>query len=667
MNLEQIVLTALIGTSLLFFFSRLFQIVRAIGKGTKEKWTDHLGTRIWNVIVYGIFHRKVYKEKSPGLLHSFIFWAFFFLSFSAVEIVIEGYIEGFRLPLGPLNGPLYLAQDLTALLGIIGVSMALYRRLISKPQRLIREGNKAPTGLLPFIPIVLVSLFFVNAARIMEDGEAAMASWRPVSSIVAAGLSGAGLSGIAPALESSMWWLFVVVLFFLVARFPYTKHSHPIFAFFNILFRSPKPIGAMAPIPPEKMDSPGVHSVYDFSRISLVNAFSCTECGRCAENCPLHADEAKTDPTHLNPMYLMTRLKDAILSKGHPVEASKGLAADSGIPATQDLFVSVLKPEAVWTCMTCLGCVDACPVMNDQVSKVLEMRRRLVAKGEVDAGLQRALQSLDRYGNSFKGTPKARTKWTRKIPTPIKDVRKEQADILWFVGDYASYDARCQELTARTADVFLRLGINYGILHDGEWNAGNDVRRVGEEGLFGKLRDHNIETMKGCQFRDIVTTDPHTYNTLKNEYSKTNGGRVLHYTELLEELLRSGRLKPARKLSYKVTYHDPCYLGRYNGIYEAPRNILRALGVDVVEMARNRDRSFCCGAGGGRIWMEDIQQEKERPADSRVREAAGLQGVDTLVVTCPKDYVMFVDAVKANGLENTLHVKDLIELVEEAL
>jgi len=668
MNIEQqVVLTALIVVSLFFFFRRLVKIVIAVGKGKKDKWFDNLGTRIWNVIGVGVFQRRIYKEKSPGLLHSFIFWAFLFLSLVAGEVILQAYIAGFTLPLGPLDGPLYLAQDLTALLGVTGAGMALYRRLVSKPQRLIRENNKAPTGLLPFIPLVLIAMFFLNAARIMQDAAAASASWRPASNVLATGLSAAGLAGSAANLETAMFWLFVVVLFYLVAKFPYTKHSHPIFAIFNILFRRPKPIGAMDPVPPEKMDSPGVHSVFDFSRLALVNAFACAECGRCAERCPNHSDEKKTDVARINPMYLMNRMKEAILSKDRAPETAKAVATDGGIPISQDLFSSVLTPEAVWSCMTCLSCVDACPVMNDQMSKILEMRRYLVAQGEIDAGLQRAMQSLDRYGNSFKGTPKARTKWVKKIPEPIKDIREEKADILWFVGDYASYDARCQELTARTAKVFNRLSVNYGILHDGEWNSGNDVRRVGEEGLYGKLRDHNMEAMKTCEFRDIVTTDPHSYNTLKNEYSNGHKGRVLHYTELLNEMLQSGRLKPARKLPYKVTYHDPCYLGRYNGIYDAPRNLLKALGVETVEMERTRDRSFCCGAGGGRIWMEDVSQEKERPADSRVKEAAELQGVDTLVVSCPKDYVMFTDAVKANGLEGKLHIKDIIELVEEVL
>jgi Fe-S oxidoreductase len=459
-----------------------------------------------------------------------------------------------------------------------------------------------------------------------------------------------------------MWWVHIVALFTFLAWFPYTKHSHIVFAVFNVFFRKPEPMGAMRSVPVERVGSPGAASVRDLTWTSLLNAFACTECGRCTDNCPAHASGAAMDPMHL-----MMRLRGAVLVGGGSPGMPGKTAADGGVLPGEDLFVAVHDPEAIWSCMTCYACVDGCPVMNNHLSIILEMRRQLTSRGTVAPGLQGALESLSRYGNSFKATPKARTKWARVGAPAVKDARKEAVGMLWFVGDYASYDARCQGLTARTANVLARAGLDFGVLHEGEWNAGNDVRRAGEEGLFEALRDHNVDAMKACTFRDIVTTDPHTYNTLKNEYPRTNGGRVLHYTELLDELIQAGRLRFSKKLAYRVTYHDPCYLGRYNGVYDAPRRVLAAMGVDLVEMPRNRSRSFCCGAGGGRIWMEEIRGEKERPADMRVREAAALEGVTVLAVACPKDYVMFTDAVKSAGLEGSLQIRDIIELVEEAL
>jgi Fe-S oxidoreductase len=236
------------------------------------------------------------------------------------------------------------------------------------------------------------------------------------------------------------------------------------------------------------------------------------------------------------------------------------------------------------------------------------------------------------------------------------------------VGDYASYNATLTDITRKTAEVFQKAGLNFGILHESERNSGNDVRRVGEEGLFEMLVEKNSQVLSKVKFQTIITTDPHSFNTLKNEYPETGNGRmnVLHYAQLLDQMIAGGQLKFTKKLGYKVTYHDPCYLGRYNGIYDAPRRVIEATGCELIEMPRHGDRSFCCGAGGGRIWMEE-KQVKERPSESRIREAMGLDGIKAFIVACPKDLTMYRDAVKTTGHEKSLDVKDLIELVYEAL
>jgi Fe-S oxidoreductase len=296
------------------------------------------------------------------------------------------------------------------------------------------------------------------------------------------------------------------------------------------------------------------------------------------------------------------------------------------------------------------------------------MRRYLVDEGQIDTQLQDALANLGRYGNSFGQSERMRAKWTQPIQPKIKDARKEPVDYLWFVGDYASYHASLTDVTSKTAEVFQKAGLDFGILYEGERNSGNDARRAGEEGLFEMLVEENTSAISRCEFNAIVTTDPHTYNTLKNEYpAEINGGRpILHYTELLDQLITSGKLKFSKKLNYKVTYQDPCYLGRYNEVYDAPRRIILATGCQLVEMPRHHDQSFCCGAGGGRIWMDEIEV-KERPSEARINEAVGLNGVQVFTVTCPKDVTMFQDAVKTTGQEDRIVVKDLIELVHEAV
>jgi len=276
--------------------------------------------------------------------------------------------------------------------------------------------------------------------------------------------------------------------------------------------------------------------------------------------------------------------------------------------------------------------------------------------------------ALPKSGWLIGKSAKQRAMWTRSIKPKIKDIRREAAHTLWFVGDYASYSPALTDITQTTAKVFRQAGLDFGLLYDAERNAGNDVRRVGEEGLFELLMTKNKAMLDKCQFEEIVTTDPHTYHTLKKEYGLNGQGPpVHHYTELLDRMISSGELTPKRQLDYSVTYHDPCYLGRYNGIYDAPRRVLEAIGCRVVEMPRNRDRALCCGAGGGRIWMDE-GEVTERPAEARIREAAALDGgVQIFVVACPKDITMYKDAVKATGHEDRLVVKDLIELVDESL
>jgi Fe-S oxidoreductase len=304
----------------------------------------------------------------------------------------------------------------------------------------------------------------------------------------------------------------------------------------------------------------------------------------------------------------------------------------------------------------------------EHVDRVVDFRRYLVSEGRVDNLLQGTLANLNRYGNSFGQSERARAKWSTSLQSKVKDVRKEPAEYLWFVGDYASYNPTLAPVTRQTAEVFQKADLDFGLLYEGERNAGNDVRRAGEEGLFEFLVAKNAAALEKSQCQAIVTTDPHSFNTLKNEYpaSALAGRPVLHYTELLDQLITCGKLKFTKKLDYTVTYHDPCYLGRYNQVYDAPRRVILATGCKLVEMPRNHAQALCCGAGGGRIWMEE-KAIKERPSENRVREAAGLSQVQTLVAACPKDVVMFRDAVKTTALEDRLAVRDLIELVFEAL
>jgi Fe-S oxidoreductase len=432
----------------------------------------------------------------------------------------------------------------------------------------------------------------------------------------------------------------------------------------NLLFHD-ETSAKRLPAVPQDAGSMGYQGLTDFTWKELMDLDACTKCGRCHVACPARAAGMPLSP------------RDLILELREHAERSLGGRSwlhESAIREVDHTVTGkVIKVETLWACTTCMACVEACPVGIEHVPLIVQMRRKLVEDGTMDGNLQSVLEKLARYGNSFGQSERLRGRWTQGLPFKVKDIRKEPAELLWFVGDYASYDPSLQELTRATARVFQKAGLDFGILYDGERNSGNDVRRVGEEGLFETLVSKNLSVLKNCEFKEIVTTDPHSYNTLKNEYpeflaSQNGAWQVSHYTEVLARLLETGRLVPSRRLNYRATYHDPCYLARYNAVTEAPRRILKALGVDFIEMPRAGENTFCCGAGGGRFWMSDTRAPgMPTSSEQRIQEALALGNIDLFVVGCPKDVTMYRDGVKTSGNEGRITVKDLIELVEEAL
>jgi Fe-S oxidoreductase len=325
----------------------------------------------------------------------------------------------------------------------------------------------------------------------------------------------------------------------------------------------------------------------------------------------------------------------------------------------------VVKEQTLWSCTTCMACVEACPVGIEHVSTIVQMRRALVDEGRMEATLQDTLQNFATQGNSFGKSARQRARWTKGLDFKVKDARSEPVRYLWFVGDFAAFDERVAGLSRTLATILHDAGVDFGILYEDERNSGNDVRRIGEEGLFEMLVEQNMAAFGKATFDEILTTDPHSLNTLRNEYPEFGLDKpVRHYTELLASLVEDGTI-PVKPLGRTVTYHDPCYLARYNRVTDAPRRLLSALGCTVKEMPRNRDNTFCCGAGGGRIWMDDSNLA-ERPSENRIREAHSI-GVDTFVVACPKDMTMYTDAVKTTGHEGTMTVVDVVQLLDAAL
>ncbi|MFC2063861.1 (Fe-S)-binding protein [Chloroflexota bacterium] len=615
------------------------------------------GERIKGLIIYVGGQRRLFRVLLPGTAHFFIFWGFIFLSLTILQAIAEGLMTfstpNFVLPFVGQFGLLALLQDIFALVVIFAIAYALYIRLIVNPERYKGSHKSQGVIVLIFILIIMLSLYIMNGIRI-NLGKDSLEVWRPISRAI--GLIFAGFnSNIQFIIEEVAYWIHLGVVLLFLTELPIGKHFHVVTSIPAVLLRNLEPRGKM-PAAPEFGEEIGISSKEQFRWRQMLDFYTCTECGRCQDVCP-----AYTSGLPLSPKMLMIDLRDHLKDNG----TVPGKQLSPTTTEEKKLVGDVISDQVLWACSTCYACDEECPLFIEHVTPIVDMRRHLVIEGRVDSELQGTLENLGRYGNSFGQSERMRAKWTQSIQPKIKDARREPIEYLWFVGDYASYSPALKDITIKTAEVFQSAGLNFGILYDAERNSGGDVRRTGEEGLYEMLSEKNIASIEKCNFQTIVTTDPHTYNTLKNEYSFSKNYPILHYSELIEHLIQSGKIILTQKLGKKVTYHDPCYLGRYNNIFDPPRNVIRALGCELIEMPRNADNALCCGAGGGRIWMSE-DDIKERPSEIRIREAAELFGVTDFVVTCPKDITMFRDAIKTTGNDERMVVKDLIELVHEA-
>jgi Fe-S oxidoreductase len=620
------------------------------------------GERLKGLVIFVGGQVRLFRFLWPGTAHFFIFWGFLALSLTILQAILEGLLSfndpNFVLPILGTFGPLAFLQDVLAVVVIGAVGYGLYLRQIVDPERYKGSHKSQGVMVLLFIFTIMLSLLVINGIRI-NLGEDPIAGWRPISAAI--GTLFAGLNEPAQvAIEESAYWVHLGVVLVFLTELPGGKHFHVVTSLPAVLLRNLEPVGRL----PEALEldgEVGVSAVEHFQWRQMLDFYTCTECGRCQDVCP-----AYNSGLALSPKMLMMGLRDNLMARGE-VLASQGPNGNGSALLDQALVGEVITDDVLWACTTCYACDQECPLFIEHVTPIVDMRRHLVIEGRVEAELQDALANLGRYGNSFGKSERMRARWTKGLQPKVKDARKEPVEYLWFVGDYASYHASLKDISLMTAEVFRAAELDFGLMYEGERNSGNDVRRVGEEGLFEMLVEKNQSALEISGHQAVVTTDPHTFNTLKNEYPPDGSRPVLHYTQLLDQLARDGRLQFTRKLGYRVTYHDPCYLGRYNDVYDEPRRVIEATGCDLVEMPRCRDRTFCCGAGGGRIWMPDPPEMESRPAEQRVIEAAALQGVSTLVVACPKDLVMFQDAVKTAGLEGQIVVRDLIELVAEAL
>jgi Fe-S oxidoreductase len=626
-------------------------------------------------------HRTVARrDAKAGAAHRLIFFGFVLLFLGTATITLEYDILeplfGIRFWHGEFYLIFSLVLDIAGVALIGGLAYMMYRRGwlklpkldYARPDRSLGDPDfdrpqyrREDWAFLWTLLIIGCTGYLLEAARLVwlqARPDVWDTRWySPVGAAVAEGLRSLGLSAHGgEVLRSSLWWFHGLLALTFIALIPFTKVKHIFTALGSLMVRDPLAAQRLPRIP-DSQAAPGVSKITDFTWKQLLNLDACTKCGRCHEACPARAVGAPLSP------------RDVILSLREFANAT----LESGVlPDAAELDVHGKGPgqvamETLWSCRTCMACVEICPVAVEHVPIIVQMRRKLVEDGAMDPLLTKTLQTIHKTGNSFGESKRKRGSWSKSLPFKIKDARKEPVEVLWFVGDYASFDPRNQKVTQAFASLLHEAGVDFGILYDGESNAGNDVRRVGEEGLYEVLATSNIAALNGATFKTIVTTDPHSYNTIRNEYPDFGGKYpIQHYAGFLKQLLDEGRLRVTQPQKLRATFHDPCHLGRFNKGYEAPREVLKALGCELVEMGRNRANSFCCGAGGGRIWIPD-PVGAEKPAQNRIKEAAAIPGLEVYVVSCPKDLTMFEDALKTTGNEGKFVVRELIELLRDAI
>ena len=663
------------------FFYGVYLQIRKYRRGAALQLDGGLWSRFTDMVAIVLRHSTVARrDPAAGAAHRLIFYGFVLLFLGTATITLEYDILEPLFGIRFWHGAFYLVFSL--ILDVAGVAligglaymmvrrgwMRLPKLDYARPDRVPGDPDfdrpqyrREDWTFLWTLLIIGGTGYLLEASRLVwlqaRPDVWDTRWWSPVGALIAEALRTAGLNADGGGLlRHGLWWFHGLLALAFVALIPYTKVKHIFTAAGSLMVRDPQAAQRLPRIP-EAQEAPGVAKITDFTWKQLLNLDACTKCGRCHEACPARAVGAPLSP------------RDVILS----LREFANTTLESGVlPAAAELDVHGKAPgqvamETLWSCRTCMACVEICPVAVEHVPIIVQMRRKLVEDGAMDPLLTKTLQTIHKTGNSFGESKRKRGAWSKSLPFKVKDARKEPVDVLWFVGDYASFEPRNQKVSQIFAELLHEAQVDFGILFDGESNAGNDVRRVGEEGLYEILANANVAALQGASFKTIVTTDPHSYNTIRNEYPDFGAMYPIeHYTSFVKRLFESGKLRVTRPLKYRTTFHDPCHLGRFNKGYEAPREVLKLLGCEIVEMGRSRANSFCCGAGGGRIWIPD-PVGAEKPAQNRIKEAAAIPGLEVYVVSCPKDLTMFEDALKTTGNEGKFVVKELIELMREAI
>lgn len=662
--------------------------------GRKEQFDARIKERVQDLIEKVLGQSKLLKDKKMGLVHVLFFYGFLLVQLGAIDFIWKGLAPGSHIPLGGLYGFFTFTQELVVLTILVAVAVAFYRRYMEKLARLKRGFKNGLVYL--FLSILMISTLIGNGMGIVWHGHE-LSGYEPVASVIAFLFQWLP-QGVAAAVFYIMWWAHLLALLAFLVYIPQGKHFHLITSIINVGVNRLDRKGTLRPIDfealeeaedEESMPALGVGKVTDFTQKQMLDLYACVECGRCTNMCP-----ATGTGKMLSPMDLIVKLRDHLTFTGAVVTKQKPwvpfsffkdtygnqLAVAAGAEGatlesvySPSLIGDVITEEEIWACTTCRNCEDQCPVMNEHVDKIIDLRRYLtMTEGKVNPDAQRAMTNIERQGNPWGLNRKEKENWreldeTIHIPT-VKEAKKsgEGFEYLFWVGSMGSFDNRSQKIALAFAKLMNAAGVKFAILGNREKNSGDTPRRLGNEFLFNEIAQDNVAEFEKNEVTKIVTIDPHAYNIFKNEYRDFGwSGEVLHHTELLYDLVQEGRLTMNFPVHEKIVFHDSCYLGRYNDVYDPPREILKGIqGVELVEMERNRETGMCCGAGGGLMWMEEH-------VGNRINVTRTEQALETeasiISSGCPYCLTMLSDGTKAKEVEDQVGTYDIAEILVRAV